>query len=62
MERIDELLSYFKEKDWFQYKNFKPYCALLRKDVPINSTKENISKEMFTQSEFYRTFCEKDFK
>ena len=60
MERIDELLSYFKEKDWFQYKNFKPYCALLRKDVPINSTKENISKEMFTQSEFYRTFCEKD--
>lgn len=60
MERIDELLVYFRERGWFQYKNFKPYCALLRKEVPTVNKKGNFPKEMFTQSEFYRTFCEKE--
>lgn len=59
MERIDELLEYFKEMGWFKYKNFKPYCALLRKEVPMSIKKENMPKELFTQGEFFRKFCEK---
>lgn len=58
MERVDELFMYFQEKGWFQYEKFKPYCALLRKEVPIRGGKD-LSKEMFTQSEFYRIFLEK---
>ena len=62
MERVDELFMYFKEKGWFQYKNFKPYCALLRKEVPIKGEGEDFSKKMFAQSEFFRTFSEKGLK
>lgn len=59
MERANELLDYFKEKGWYQYKNFKAYYALLRKEVPIKGENGNFSKEMFTQSEFYSTFLQK---
>lgn len=59
MERVDELLAYFKERGWYQHPNFKAYCALLRKEVPIKGQDGKLSKEMFTQSGFYHTFLEK---
>lgn len=59
MERANELLDYFKEKGWYQYKNFKAYYALLRKEVPIKGKNGEYSKEMFTQSDFYRAYVQK---
>lgn len=59
MGRIEELLNYFEEKGWYKYANFKSYTALLRKNVPIKESNFAASREIFTQSDFYRSFYEK---
>lgn len=59
MERMDELLEYFKEREWHKYKNFKSYTALLRKDIPIREEDSLLQKGFFTQSDFVRSFYEK---
>lgn len=59
MERVDELFMYFKEKGWFQYKNFKPYCALLRKEVPIKGEGEDFSKKCLLKVSFSDVFRER---
>ena len=40
MERIDELLSYFKEKDWFQYKKIYLKRCLLKVSFIAHSVKK----------------------
>jgi len=42
LERIDELLKYFKEMGWYDYKNFNANLALLREDV---SFKDGVRKK-----------------
>lgn len=59
MERVDELLDFFKEKEWDKYKNFKSYCALLRSNIPIKNSNGTSFQETFTQCSFYKRFSEK---
>ena len=33
ISRLDELFLFFKQKGWYRYRTFAPYCALLRKDI-----------------------------
>lgn len=59
VERIPELLDFFREKGWYKYPNFKAYCALLRKEISLKEDGLPVPSSMFTQSSFYQSYCEK---
>ena len=55
ISRLDELFLFFKQKGWYRYRTFAPYCALLRKDIEENSMFET----PFSQIDLVNTFYEK---
>lgn len=61
MQRLEELIEYFKSRDWLKYKNFSSHCALLRNDVPLDK-KELLSGKDFSQSRFFESFCENNLE
>lgn len=54
INKIHDLLSFFEDKGWYKYKNFRAYCALLRQEVDV---KQQIQAKAQTALFFYLKCC-----
>ena len=56
INKIHDLLSFFEDKGWYKYKNFRAYCALLRQEVDV---KQQIQHSQMGQLDLLKYYNDK---
>ena len=56
INKIHNLLSFFEDKGWYKYKNFRAYCALLRQEVDV---KQQIQHSQMGQLDLLKYYNDK---